>query len=262
VSFILRLAKSIEDGVNIGIVSISPGPGVPDPGDPANRAIQASFYRGIVIVVAAGNYGPSIDSLSRWCTPYSICVGAANSEGTNVFDFSSRGKLGKRSPTVVAPAVRTRPDAKETASELRSKKDNLLKEGNPTPLDLAENTTITGSSVAAAEVTAIVGVLYEYLENEIIAGRLQRRTTFKVEYDLLPGTANGVRNAKRYVGTEHIQNGKRVVTYPLKWSPELAKQILRDLAVTMEGYDEAAAGAGFVSFGRAIKIFGKYKGAT
>ncbi|MGH7256599.1 MAG: S8 family peptidase [Nitrospirales bacterium] len=76
--------------------------------DPINIATKAAHDAGLVVVFAAGNDGPDLDSLNPYCVaPWVICVAAGHKDGRTLADFSSRGIPGDPlyHPTITAPGV-------------------------------------------------------------------------------------------------------------------------------------------------------------
>ncbi len=73
-----------------------------------NVATRILTERGIVVVIAAGNFGPENNSLNRWSVaPWVIGVGAGYADGKRLWERSSRGIPDDPlyHPTVVAPGV-------------------------------------------------------------------------------------------------------------------------------------------------------------
>jgi len=88
------------------IISMSLG-GSGDPTDPICRAVERAVAAGILVVVAAGNSGPSVGSVaSPGLSPYALTVGAANDLGV-LANFSSRGPTDdmRIKPEISAPGV-------------------------------------------------------------------------------------------------------------------------------------------------------------
>jgi serine protease AprX len=98
-----------RDRYGIRVISNSWGTqGAFSPDDPINVASRSARDVGLVVVFAAGNDGPSLDTLNPYCVaPWVICVAAGEKDGRSVADFSSRGVPGDPllRPTVTAPGV-------------------------------------------------------------------------------------------------------------------------------------------------------------
>ena len=92
---------------HVDVISISAGDSYGYPGDILSVAADNAADLGVVVVVAAGNDGPSYDSISSpGCAQKVICVGATDKKG-EIAAFSSRGSDSTETvkPDVVAPGV-------------------------------------------------------------------------------------------------------------------------------------------------------------
>jgi serine protease AprX len=98
-----------RDRYGIRVISNSWGTsGSFSPKDPINVASKAAHDAGMVVVFAAGNAGPALNTLNPFCVaPWVICVAAGEKDGRTLAGFSSRGVAGDPllHPTLTAPGV-------------------------------------------------------------------------------------------------------------------------------------------------------------
>jgi hypothetical protein len=104
--YILENASKYEAGV-ISMSLTPPNRGMTvDFNEPVIRATSLAWQRGVIPVIAAGNWGRERgeDTLNPWVkSEFNISVGAADKKGVRVSDYSSRGKYNEHyRPTVVS----------------------------------------------------------------------------------------------------------------------------------------------------------------
>ena len=111
--FIESMERAVDPNMDgdfsdhVDVMSISAGDSSGYPGDVLSVAADNAADLGVVVVVAAGNDGPSYDSISSpGCAQKVICVGATDKKG-EIAAFSSRGSDSTETvkPDVVAPGV-------------------------------------------------------------------------------------------------------------------------------------------------------------
>jgi len=111
--FIESMERAVDPNMDgdfsdhVDVMSISAGESSGYPDDVLSVAADNAADLGVVVVVAAGNNGPSYDSISSpGCAQKVICVGATDKKG-EIADFSSRGSDSTETvkPDVVAPGV-------------------------------------------------------------------------------------------------------------------------------------------------------------
>ena len=132
--------------------------------DPLCKATKEATDNGFVVVVAAGNSGPSKKSiLSPGISPNVITVGAVDDKRTpntsddTIASFSSRGptKEGLNKPDIVAPGV--------NIMSLSNTKQNGY-------------TSLSGTSMATPVISGAIALLLEK-ENNLSPNEIKRRLT-------------------------------------------------------------------------------------
>jgi subtilisin family serine protease len=273
----IEYAALAVEGLDLGVANLSIGPPASllpmpfDPDEPMNAMTRFAASRNQVLVFAAGNAGPTADTLNPWCVaPWVLCVGASSHDG-KLADFSARGRSGDTTyrPTVVAPGVdivTTHPSRIPKTREQMSDEERVGLRQRLPPAMWDQYTVVSGTSFAAPEVTRVVAQIVHFLSGleRDLAGRhggtLPPSPTFSQVYEDRPDTAPDDRvTTHRLIGEWRIvEKGVAVGTYPLEPSPALVKQLILDMALPMNGYDSSAVGAGFVSRELAMKYFGSY----
>ena len=91
------LARKDDPGVDFDVDVVSNSYGVArdidyNPNDPVNVAAWEAFKRDVVVLFAAGNDGPGVDTLSRFAKAPHVVGVAASRDDKHVTEFSSRGR--------------------------------------------------------------------------------------------------------------------------------------------------------------------------
>lgn len=157
-------AIETKDQYNTKIINLSLGSPVNNPcsKDPLCKATKEATDNGLVVVVAAGNSGPSKKSiLSPGISPNVITVGAVDDKRTpntsddTIASFSSRGptKEGLNKPDIVAPGV--------NIMSLSNTKQNGY-------------TSLSGTSMATPVISGAIALLLEK-ENNLSPNEIKRR---------------------------------------------------------------------------------------
>jgi hypothetical protein len=270
----MALFVRTNEGIHPVNISMAPPPALlPLPyrdDEPMNLATREATNQAKIIVFAAGNAGPGEGTVSPWCAPWVICVGAANRDGTKLASFSARGSPGDRQswPTVVAhgiDVVTTHPrHIPKTAEQLEAEKRTGFADRVPVD-ERAGYTVVSGTSFAAPQVTGIIAQVIHYLvglrgEFEALHRRpIRNGDTFRQIYRGTTGGRDLRVTRARYVGESRDRGAEMEVTYPFNATPALlAKQIILDMASPMKGYENHEVGAGFVDFEMARDYFGRF----
>ncbi|MDQ0483145.1 S8 family serine peptidase [Guptibacillus hwajinpoensis] len=143
-----------------------------DPNHPINIASKKAYDRGIVVLFAAGNEGPSEDTHNPYAkAPWVISIAAGEKDGT-LADFSSRGTKGvggtfemdgetwkwEDRPTVTAPGVdivSTRVIAPVSSLGAISDVEGI------DPAHIPFYTTMSGTSMATPHAAGVVALMLE-----------------------------------------------------------------------------------------------------
>ena len=136
-----------------------------DPDDPVNVATRALYDAGISVVFAAGNHGPSPDTLNSYAVaPWVIGVGSTTKDGTTS-SFSSRGIFEELlyHPTLTAPGetiVAAKAGLVEQVGGVSGIADPSEGQTVPPPYQSAY-TVSSGTSFAAPHVTGTIALMLQ-----------------------------------------------------------------------------------------------------
>ncbi len=229
------------------IVNMSLGPPIErpgtlsfDPDEPVNVATKRLYEAGMTVVIAVGNYGRlGNDTLNPWSVaPWVIGVGAATKNGKKLADFSSRGRPGDQlyRPTVVGPGIDRvtthPPDIKKTPEQLAKDRQFISED------KLDHYIVVSGTSMAAADVSGAIANIMGYMEEHMNLGHTQRVITLSI---------GGCYKILRFKVSKHPWN---------------IKDFVMKLAIPMQGYQPHEVGAGFISRAITEQCFGDYASKT
>lgn len=207
--------------LNIRVISNSWGTTATniDPYDPINLASYEAYRRGIVVVFAAGNSGPSIDTLNKYSVvPWVIGV-AAGTKDKELTYFSSRGVPGHlfKKPTITAPGVNIY-SARTSTVGITATDTNI----NPVNASYTYfYTALSGTSMATPHVAGVVALMLSI--NPMLSPD-QVKEILVATADPMPGYGDfevgaGYLNAKRAVSLAATVKGNLENWKPM-WSPE------------------------------------------
>ncbi len=169
------------DVVNISLSTRSP---LPPAFDPLSRALERLWDRGVTVVAAAGNDGPTEGTVSSpGNDPVLITVGAldendsATWEDDSVADFSARGTVDSSAkPDLVAPGVSLVSTAAPGSSAVKDNPQALVGDGY-----MRGSGTSMSAAVVSGAVAAVLGTNPQLTPNGVKA--LLARTAY------MPGVA-------------------------------------------------------------------------
>lgn len=248
---------------NIRVVNLSLGSGsaaTRSEQDPLRQAVEKAADEGIVVVVSAGNNGPYSDTItSPGDSPKVITVGAVDDNNTPTLaddyipHFSARGAHGTSKPDLVAPGegilgpnapnsrlesqVRQHTDVHRTLSWLDRLPDQELVH---VPRATLEMIGLNDYSIRRFQASPRAA----RSEIEYLLERTRRLPMVDQNYVGIPGTS----------ASASIVAG--VVAQMLEANPEMTpfqvKEVLKETAQPLEGYEANAQGSGMISPERAI----------
>ncbi len=165
---ILRSIDALGDAQYpmVANISLAPEPRPADLREPIHVATRIMAAGGHVVVFAAGNAGPQVDTLSPWSVaPWTICVGATDELGSKLWPNSSVGVPGRTGPDVVAIGKTVVP-----LHEFRDDDHGTMvglvlagKEGGGRIRPGLKDKAFEGTSVSAPRVTRICHILLAVL---------------------------------------------------------------------------------------------------
>lgn len=210
-----------KDKYNIRVVSNSWGTTATniDPFDPINLASFEAYKRGIVVVFAAGNSGPGLDTLNKYSiVPWVIGVAAGTKEKELAY-FSSRGVPGNifKKPTITAPGV-----------DIVATRDSTIgitaTDRNVNPVDPTYTlyyTSLSGTSMATPHVSGVVALMLSV--NPLLSPDQVKNILISTA-DPMPGYGDfevgaGYLNAQKAVSTAASTKGN-LPTWKPSWTPD------------------------------------------
>ncbi len=205
---------------NIRVVNCSWGPDLPngfDPNDPVNVATKLVHDAGIAVVFAAGNSGPSPNTMNSYSVaPWVISVAAggdtngidvASKTRLAVASFSSRGIPGDTlyHPTLTAPGYLIVSDRASTGAATNAVTTPTDAAFIP-PEHLVAYTTASGTSMAAPHVAGAIALMIE--ANPDLTPDVIKR--------ILVNTATAMPNYQQYAAGAGYLNVKAAVDQALQ----------------------------------------------
>jgi len=196
----IQRAIQLKNTYNIRVINISLGRRVSESYtlDPVCQAVEQAWKAGIVVVVAAGNYGRDNSmNTNGYATitvpgndPYVITVGALNTHGTQSTSDDTITSYSSKGPTLLDHVIK--PDLLAPGNRVVSLLSNgsTLDKGYPSNevspsaygsySSTAAYTFLSGTSMASPIVSGAVALLLEsnpYLTPDQVKGRLMKNAT-------------------------------------------------------------------------------------
>jgi serine protease AprX len=176
----IQKAISLQNTYNIQVINLSLGRGISESytQDPLCQAVESAWQAGIVVVVAAGNYGrTAVDGIDGYGTvtapgndPFVITVGAMNSNGSPSQSAETMTTYTSKGPTMFDHVVK--PDIMAPGNGIVSlaAPGATLEADYPAQLvngsnGLANYFTLSGTSMAAPVVSGAAALILEQNSN-------------------------------------------------------------------------------------------------
>jgi hypothetical protein len=225
--YVLEFNQDEAQQQKINIVNMSlqaPDSHIFEAKEAMNVATRVLTEHNITVVVAAGNFGPSNNTLNRWSVaPWVIGVGATDVDGKNLWEGSSRGIVDHPlyHPTVVAPGI----DVVGARS----------KEGIYQAIDPQRAYCVaTGTSFATPQVAGIAATCIEFIDT--------------------------LSSSNILIEWKHVAELEMHCSLmPIKASPIIIKRMIGNMAVKIPNYRTHEIGEGFVNGDIANDYFNHYR---
>ncbi|MBI3924651.1 MAG: S8 family peptidase [Armatimonadetes bacterium] len=241
---------------NIRVINLSLGSYQPrGEDDPIRQAVEKAAEAGVVVVVSAGNRGPSLGSISApGDSPSVITVGAVDDRNTPSTDddripnFSSRGARGSSKPDLVAPGEAIiGPNAPGTPTEATARKYTAVNETLGW-LDRMPDSQLVNVPFETLRLIGLKEASIRRFKQSPSSARIElnrlRETTDRLpmvqgNYTGMPGTSMAAPIVAGVVA--QLLEANPFLT------PDDVKEILRSTATPLDGYLPESQGAGVIN---------------
>jgi serine protease AprX len=227
----IERAISLKGQYNIKVINLSQGRGVFESysQDPLCQAVEAAYRAGIVVVVAAGNYGRNDNQgINGYGTitapgndPYVITVGAMNTRGTSTEGDDLVATYSSRGPTVMDFVVKPDLVAPGNQIESLSALNSTLFNAVPAAAVFTQTTNsysyfkLSGTSMAAPVVAGAVSLMLQKNPN-LSPDTIKARLMKTANKNFTPGYYwhDSTINANRYLQQDLFTVGAGYLNIP------------------------------------------------